>query len=116
MHAHEDIFVHMYIFIYIYIYIYVYVYIYFYVVMFNMHMRDEIIIQVSRNVQILIWETFIYMAMDVEHNETNPTITFHLLHEDFDIHIKYISKNEKIRIVESSSGNVNIHENERLEQ
>ena len=55
-------------------------------------MPNKIIIQVSRNVQILIRETFIYMTMDAEHSETNPTITFQLLHEDFDIHITYIQK------------------------
>ena len=71
--------------------------------MYNMHMLDKIIIQMSRNVQILIRETNIYMKMDAEHNETNPTIQFHLVHEDFEIHITYISKK---RIVESSSGNV----------
>ena len=69
-------------------------------------MLDKIIIQVFRNVQILIRETNIYMKMDAEHNETNPTIPFHLFHEDFDIHFTYISKK---RIVESSSGNVYKH-------
>ena len=69
MHAHEETPVHMYTYIYIYIYIYV--------VMYNMHMLDKIISQVSRNVQIMIRETFIYMTMDAEHNEINPTITFH---------------------------------------
>ena len=44
--------------------------------MYNMHMLDKIISQVSRNVQILIRETFVYMTMDDEHNETNHTITF----------------------------------------
>ena len=78
--------------------------------MYNMYMLDKIIISVSRNVHILIRKIFIYMTMDAEHHETNPTITIQLLHEDFDIHITYISKkNEKIRIVESSSGNVYIH-------
>ena len=86
MHAHEEISEHMYIYIYIYIYIDIYV------VMYNMHMLDKIIIQVSRNVQILIRETFIYMTMDAELSETNPTITFQLLHEDSDIHITYIQK------------------------
>ena len=86
---------------------------YVYVVMYNMHMLYKITSQVSRNVQILIREAFIYMTMDVEHNETNPTITFQLLHEDFDIHITYISKKKKIGIVESGSGNVYIHYNGR---
>ena len=58
--------------------------------MYDIHMLDKIIIQVSRNVQNLIRETFIYMIMDAEHNETNPTITFQRLHEDVDIHITYI--------------------------
>ena len=41
------------------------------------------------------------------HNEPNPTIPFHLSHEDCDIHMTHISKNhEIIRIVESSSGNI----------
>ena len=80
-----------------------------YVVMYNMHMLDKIISQVSRNVQILIRETFIYMIMDAEHNETNPTIRFQLVHVDFDFHITYISKKKKIRIVECSSGNVYIN-------
>ena len=57
--------------------------------MYNMHMLNKIVIQVSRNVQILMRETFIYITMDAEHNETNPAITFQLLHEDFDIHITY---------------------------
>ena len=75
-----------------------------------MHMLDKIILQVSRNVHILIRETFIYMTMDAEHNETNPTIPFHLSHEHSEIHITHISKkHEKIRIAESSSGNVYIH-------
>ena len=78
--------------------------------MYNMHMLNEIRLQVSRNVHILIQETFTYMTMDAEHNETNPTITFHLFHEDFDIHITHISrKHKKIHIVEYGSGNVYIH-------
>ena len=32
------------------------------------------------------------MTMDAEHNETNPTIPFHLSHEDFDVHITHISR------------------------
>ena len=49
------------------------------------------------------------MTMDAEHNEHNPTIPFHLSHEDCDIHITHISKNhEIIRIVESSSGHIYI--------
>ena len=60
--------------------------------MYNMHMLDDIIIQVCRNVQILMRETFIYMTMDAEHNEPNPTIPFHLSQEDSDIHITHISK------------------------
>ena len=67
-------------------------YIYIYVVMYNMHMLDKSINQVSRNVQFLMRETFIHMTMDAEHNETTPTIIFQLLHEDFEIHITYISK------------------------
>ena len=43
--------------------------------------------------------------MDVEHNETNPTITVHLSHEDCDIR----KKRKKIYIVEYNSGNVYIH-------
>ena len=82
--------------------------IYVYICMYNMHMLDKITIQVSRNIQIMIQETNICMKMDAEHNETNPTIPFHLFHEDFYIHFTYISK-QKIRIVESSSGNVYIH-------
>ena len=60
--------------------------------MYNMHMLDKIIFQVVRNVHILIQETFTYMIMDVEHNETNPTITFHISRQDFDIHITHISR------------------------
>ena len=55
--------------------------------MYNMHVLDKIIIQVSRNVQILMRETFIHMTMDAEHNVTTPTIIFQRLHEDFEIHI-----------------------------
>ena len=78
--------------------------------MYNMHMLDNIRIQIYKNVQNQIPETFIYMTMDAEHNETTPTIPFDLFHEDSDIHITNISKNlEKIHIVESSSGNVYIH-------
>ena len=81
-----------------------------YVFVYNMHMLDKIIIQVSRNVQILFWETFTFMTMDAERNETNHTIAFHIAHEDSDSHITYISKkNEKIGIVESSSGNDYMH-------
>ena len=87
MHAHVDIAVHMYTCIYICICVYIYV------CMHNMHMLNKIIIQVSRNVQILMRETFIYMTMDAEHHETNPTIPFHLSHEDSEIHITHISKN-----------------------
>ena len=64
--------------------------------MYNMHVLHKIIIQMSRNVQILIRETFIYMTMDAEHNETNPTIPFHLVHKDFDIHITYIYIQKKM--------------------
>ena len=63
--------------------------------MYNMHMLDKIIIQVSRNVQILIRETFIYMTMDAEHTVTTPTIIFQRLHEDFEIHITDRSKIRK---------------------
>ena len=50
------------------------------------------------------------VEMDVEHNETTPTIPCLLCNEDYDIHITHISKNhEKLNIVESSSGNVYIH-------
>ena len=63
--------------------------------MYNMHMLDDIIIQVSRNVQILIRETCMYMTVDVEHNEPNLTISFLLSHEDSDIHITHISKKMK---------------------
>ena len=59
--------------------------------MYNMHMRDKIILQVSRNVHILIRETITYMIMDATHNENNPTIPFHLSHEDYDSHITHIS-------------------------
>ena len=63
-------------------------------------MLDKIILQVSRNVQNLMSETFIYMTMDVEHNETTPTIPFHLSHEDSDIQITNIYKaHETIHIV-----------------
>ena len=78
--------------------------------MYNMYMLNKNIISVSRNVHILIREKFIYMTMDAEYHETNPTITIQFLHEDFDIHITYISKQKKkIGIVESGSGNVYIH-------
>ena len=78
--------------------------------MYNMHMLDKIILQVFRNVHILMRETFTYMIMDAEHNETNPTIPFHCSHEDFEIHITHISrKPKKINIAESSSGSVYIH-------
>ena len=92
MHVHVDISIHMYMQIYIYIYIYTYVF------MYNMHMLDKIIIHVSRNVHNLISETLIYMTLDAEHNETTPTIPFHLCHED--IQITNISKaHETIHIV-----------------
>ena len=39
---------------------------------------NVLFIQVSRNVQILIRETFIYMTMDTEHNAQNPAIPFHM--------------------------------------
>ena len=68
------------------------IYVYIYGCMYSMHILNKIILQVSRNVHILILETFAYMTMDVEHNETNPTIPFHLSHEDFDIHITHISR------------------------
>ena len=78
--------------------------------MYNMHMLHKIILQVSRNVHIMIQETFTYMIMDAEHNETNPTIPCHLSHEECDVHITHISrKHKKIHIVEYSSGNIYIH-------
>ena len=68
----------------------------------------------SRNVHILIREKFIYMTMDAEYHETNPTITIQFLHEDSYIHITYISKKRKKKgIVESGSGNVYIQYNGR---
>ena len=60
--------------------------------MYNMHILDKIILQVSRNVHILIRETFTYMTMDATRNETNPTIPFHLSHEDYDVHSTHISR------------------------
>ena len=74
------------------IYIYIYIYIYVYVFMYNMHMLEKIILQVSRNVHILIRETFIYMTMDATHRETHPTIPVHLSHEDSDVHSTHISR------------------------
>ena len=55
--------------------------------MYNMHMLHKIIIQVSRNVQIMMRETFIHMTMDAEHNVITPTIIFQRLHQDCEIHI-----------------------------
>ena len=78
MHAHVDISKYMYINICTYIYIYIYIYAYIYKYMYNMHMLDNIRIQVYKNVQNQIPETFIYMTMDAEHNETTPTIPFDL--------------------------------------
>ena len=68
------------------------IYIYIRVFMYNIHMIDKIILQVSRNVHIMIRETITYMTMDVTHNETNPTITFHISHEDSDVHSTHISR------------------------
>ena len=44
--------------------------------LYILHMLDKIIIQVSRNVQILIRETNIYMKIDAAHNEANPRSNF----------------------------------------
>ena len=59
--------------------------------MYNMYMLNKNIISMSRNVHILIREKCIYMIMDAEYHETNPTITIQFFHEDSDIHITYIS-------------------------
>ena len=85
------------------------IYTYIHVCMYNMHMLDKIILQVSRNVQILMRETYIYMTMDAEHTVTTPTIIVQRLHEDCEIHITDRSRNRKKNIVESSAGNVSIH-------
>ena len=45
-------------------------YMYACVFMYNMHILDKITFQVSRNVHILIRETFTHIIMDAEHNET----------------------------------------------
>ena len=54
----------------------IYIYIYTCVFMYNMHILDKITLQVSRNVHILIRETFTHIIMDAEHNGTTPTIPF----------------------------------------
>ena len=51
-------------------------YMYACVFMYNMHILDKITLQVSRNVHILIQETFTHMLMDAEHNEIIPMIQF----------------------------------------
>ena len=74
------------------------------------YILDKITLQVSRNVHILIRETFTHIIMDAKHNETTPTIPFYFSHEDSDVHSTHISrKHKKIHIVESISGNVYIH-------
>ena len=60
--------------------------------MYNMHILDKITFQVSRNVHILIRETFTHIIMDAEHNETTPTIQVYFSHEDYDVHSKHISR------------------------
>ena len=68
--------------------------------MYSMPILDEIILQVSRNGHVQILETFIYMTMDATHSETHHTISFHLSHEDSDVHSTiYPEKNKKIHIV-----------------
>ena len=67
-------------------------YMYACVFMYNMHILDTIALQVSRNVHILIRETFTHIIMDAEHNETTHTIQFYFSHEDSDVHSTHISR------------------------
>ena len=68
------------------------IYMYACVFMYHMHILDKITFQVSRNVNILIQDTFTHIIMDAEHNETTPTIQFHVPHEDYDVHSTHISR------------------------
>ena len=52
---------------------------------YNMHMLDNIRIQIYKNVQNQIPETFVYMTMDAEHNETTPTIPFDQFHKYYEM-------------------------------
>ena len=65
-------------------------YMYVCVFMYNMHILDKITFQVSRNVHILIRETFTHIIIDAEHNETTHTIQFNFSHEDYDVHSTHI--------------------------
>ena len=67
-------------------------YMYVCVFMYNMHILDKIAFKESRNVHILIRETFTHIIMDAEHNETTPTIQFYFSHEDYDVHSTQISR------------------------
>ena len=68
------------------------IYMYTCVFMYNMHILDKITLQVSRNVHILIRETFTHIIMDAKHNETTHTIQFYVSHEDYDVHSTHISR------------------------
>ena len=70
--------------------------------MYNMHMLDKIISQVSRNVQILIRETFIYMIMDAE-------LATSLRSRDECEVLSIDSHHGKINIMESSAGDLCVH-------
>ena len=68
------------------------IHVYIYVCMYSMPIMDEVILQESRSVHILIQETFIDMTMDATLRETHPTIIFHLSHEDSHVHSTHISR------------------------
>ena len=67
-------------------------YMYACVFMYNMHILDKITFQVSRNVHILIRETFTHIIMDAKHNETTHTIQCYFSHEYSDVHSTHISR------------------------
>ena len=52
----------------------IYIYVCIYTFMYNMHVLNKITLQVSRNVHILMRETFTHKMMNTRKNETTPTI------------------------------------------
>ena len=67
-------------------------YVYACVCVYNMHILDAIALPVSRNVHILILETFTHIIIDAEQSETTHTIQLYFSHEDYDVHSTHISR------------------------
>ena len=70
--------------------------------------RSRIVI--SENTQNEVLETFIYIKMDVESNETTPAISFLRFHEDSEMftknNIKKVSGSTQIVEIEKNQGQI----------